>query len=63
DTFKKDMQEAFQLGAVEGDYKADVNEQILPERDIDESLNAKGSVAYVAVDDARNIIGGAIRCD
>ncbi len=55
--YKLDMQEAFQLGADEGGYPAD--EQILPEEDIDRSLNAKGSVAYKAVLDGE-MVGGAI---
>lgn len=58
--FKKDMQEAFQLGAMEGDYEGNVEEQILPEKDIDQSLETKGAVAYKAVDEKGNMLGGAI---
>ncbi len=58
--YKKDMQEAFQLGAMEGDYDGDPGEQILPEADIDQSLSAKGSIAYKAVDENGAILGGAI---
>lgn len=45
--FKKDIQEAFQKGfeAVFGKTE----KTILPEKDIDESLNGKGAVAYKAV--------------
>ena len=45
--FKKDIQEAFQLGFEDVYGKTDGT--ILPEKDIDRSLNAKGSVAYKAV--------------
>lgn len=55
--FKKDMQEAFQKGAV-AEF-ADVNEEILPEKDIDESLNKTGAAAYMAVVDGK-MLGGAI---
>ncbi len=56
--YKADMQEAFQLGAVEGGFPVD-GEQILPESHIDHSLSEKGAVAYKAVQDGR-IVGGAI---
>ncbi len=55
--FKADMREAFQLGAVEGGYPVDG--EILPEKDIDQSLDAAGAVAYKAVSEGR-MIGGAI---
>lgn len=55
--FKKDMQEAFKLGAAEGSELS--NDQILPERDIDRSLNTKGSIAYETLLDG-NLVGGAI---
>lgn len=55
--FKKDMQEAFQKGAV-AEF-ADVNEEILPEKDIDESLSKTGAAAYMAVVDGK-MLGGAI---
>ncbi|MDE6782066.1 MAG: acetyl-CoA sensor PanZ family protein, partial [Ruminococcus sp.] len=54
--FKRDMQEAFQKGA--GEEFADVTE-ILPEKDIDESLKKTGSAAYKAVVDGK-MLGGAI---
>ncbi len=56
--YKKDMQEAFQLGAVEGNFPVG-NEIILPESHIDQSLNKKGAIAYKAVLDGV-IVGGAI---
>ena len=55
--FKKDMQEAFQQGAVDG--FGEMEEKILPESHIDRSLNAKGSVAYEAFVDGVSV-GGAI---
>ena len=55
--FKKDMQEAFQIGFEENYGKTDGT--ILPEKDIDESLNIKGSIAYKAVVDNK-IVGGAV---
>lgn len=55
--YKKEMQRAFQLGA-EAEY-GETDMQILPEADIDHSLNTDGAIAYAAVlnDD---IVGGAI---
>ena len=38
--FKKDMQEAFQKGAEDGDYTGE-EEEILPESHIDKSLESK----------------------
>ncbi|KIR03845.1 hypothetical protein P261_02660 [Lachnospiraceae bacterium TWA4] len=58
--FKSDMQEAFQFGAMEGSYDMEKDEEILPESHIDASLQAKGSAAYVAVDEENHIVGGAI---
>ena len=55
--FKKDIQEAFQKGfeAVYGETEG----VILPEKDIDHSLHAQGSIAYKAlVDDV--MMGGAV---
>ncbi len=57
--YKKDMQEAFQKGAVEGGYPIDDNEQILPEEDINQSLSSKGAIAYKAVKNGE-MVGGAI---
>ena len=57
ESFKKDMQEAFQNGFEEVFGKT--AERILPEKDIDESLNTKGSVAYKAVVDGE-MVGGAV---
>lgn len=56
-SFKQDMQEAFQKGAASEFENLAV--QILPEHDIDSSLNAKGSAAYKATDDGK-IVGGVI---
>lgn len=56
-TFKSDMQEAFQQGAIQEFNDLDV--EILPEKDIDKSLSAKGAAAYKAVADGK-IVGGAI---
>lgn len=55
--FKKIMQEAFQKGYEDefGKYQ----EMILPEEDIDESLNADGAVSYKVVENDK-IIGGTI---
>lgn len=55
--FKKDMQEAFQQGAVNG--FGEIKEEILPEGHIDRSLAAKGSIAYEAILDGE-FVGGAV---
>ena len=55
--FKKDMQEAFQQGAAK--EITDNEEEILPEKDINESLSKKGAQAYMAVVDGK-MLGGAI---
>ncbi|MGN1086285.1 MAG: GNAT family N-acetyltransferase [Porcipelethomonas sp.] len=55
--FKADMQEAFQNGAMQEFSKVD--EEILPEKDIDESLSKKGAIAYKAVLDNK-MVGGAV---
>lgn len=55
--YKTDMQEAFQKGYEEVFGQA--KEANLPERDIDQSLNANGSVAYKALVDGK-MAGGAI---
>lgn len=55
--YKTDMQEAFQKGYEDQFGKTD--EIILPEKDIDQSLHAKGSIAYKAVVDGR-MAGGAV---
>ena len=57
DEFKKDMQEAFQKGAMKEFNNLDF--EILPEEDIDKSLSAKGSAAYKAVADGK-MVGGVI---
>ena len=55
--FKKNIQEAFQKGFEDEFGKC--NKTILPEKDIDESLNGKGAAAYKAVVDGETV-GGAI---
>lgn len=55
--YKKDMQEAFQQGAMK-EFN-NLNVEILPEKDIDESLSKKGAVAYKAVVDGK-MLGGVI---
>ena len=55
--YKVDMQEAFQKGFE--DVFGKTEDIILPERDINHSLKAKGSVAYKAVVDGE-MVGGAI---
>ncbi len=57
--YKKDMQEAFQFGAIEGGFPMNMCEIILPEKDIDRSLASKGAVAYKAMS-GNDIVGGAI---
>ncbi len=58
--YKLDMQEAFQLGAKEGDYPLEADEIILPEADIEHSLHTAGALAYKAVDETGAMVGGAI---
>ena len=58
--FKKDMQEAFQKGAEDGDYIGE-EEEILPESHINKSLESKGAMAYEAIVDGK-LMGGAIVC-
>lgn len=55
--FKRDMQNSFQQGAV--DEFGGIDIEILPERDIDRSLSAKGSFAYEALLDGE-LVGGAV---
>lgn len=55
--FKKDMQEAFQQGAI--DEFSEIDIEILPEKDIDQSLSAKGAFAYEAHLDGV-LVGGAV---
>ena len=55
--FKKDMQEAFQKGFEDVYGKTDG--LILPEKDIDSSLNEKGAIAYKAVLNGK-MVGGAV---
>ena len=55
--FKKEIQEAFQKGFEE--VYGSTEETILPEDDIEQSLNAQGSIAYKAIFDNK-IVGGAV---
>lgn len=55
--YKADMQEAFQKGFE--DVFGKTEDIILPEKDIDNSLKEKGSVAYKAVVDGE-MVGGAV---
>ena len=55
--FKLDMQEAFQKG-IEAEF-GQTDGIILPESDIDQSLNADGAAAYKAVVDGKTV-GGAV---
>lgn len=55
--YKLDMQEAFQKG-FEAEF-GQTDDIILPESDIDQSLNADGAAAYKAVVDGK-AIGGAV---
>lgn len=56
--FKKYMQESFQYG-YESVYGKD-NSQVLPEKDIDKSLNNSKCHSYEMIDDNNEIIGGVI---
>ena len=55
--FKKDIQEAFQKGFE--DVYGKTEGVILPEKDIDQSLNTNGAIAYKALVD-NVIVGGAV---
>jgi GNAT superfamily N-acetyltransferase len=55
--FKADIQEAFQKGFE--DVYGKIEETVLPEKDIDRSLEAEGSIAYQAILDGE-VIGGAV---
>lgn len=57
ETFKKDMQEAFQKGAMNESFAPDTI--ILPREDINKALLTQGTFAYRAVVDGK-LIGGAI---
>lgn len=57
ESYKRDMQEAFQRGYE--DAFGPAAEEILPEGDIDRSLNTTGAAAYQAVLDGERV-GGAI---
>ena len=59
--FKAVAQEAFQKGFE--DYFGETDLTILPERDIDKSLNEKGAAAYKAVVDGKMAGGGVVVID
>lgn len=56
DQFKADIKAAFRFGAVQG---MDIDEEVLPEEDLERSLNADGAAAYIAMD-GEEMTGGAI---
>ncbi len=58
DEFKKLMQEAFQYGFES--YTKQKEEQVLPEKDIDECLDNPNDHAYEMIDEDGSILGGAI---
>ena len=55
--YKSDMQEAFQKGFEDAFGKTDA--VILPEKEIDQSVNAEGSAVYKAVVDGE-MVGSAV---
>lgn len=57
--FKLDMQESFQMGAIEGNYPLQEGEIILPESHIERSLQQKQAIAYKVVHNGV-MVGGAI---
>jgi hypothetical protein len=52
--YKSDMQKAFQKGFEDAFGKTDA--VILPEKDIDQSVNAEGSAVYKAVVDGEMVL-------
>lgn len=54
--FKNDIKAAFRFGAYEG---MGTDEEVLPEEDLDRSLNAEGAAVYAAMDNGE-ILGGVI---
>ena len=58
DEFKKYMQEAFQYGFES--YTKQKEEQVLPDADIDNSLNDPNGRAYEMTDENGDILGGCI---
>ena len=59
--FKKNIQYAFQKGFE--DVFGKCEETILPEKDIEQSLNGKGAVAYKAVTDGETVGGVIVAID
>ncbi len=59
EVFKKDMQQSFQVGAIEGTNEYISEDEILTKEDINKSLNNSNAKAYKAVLNDE-IVGGAI---
>ena len=59
--FKTDIQEAFQKGFE--DVFGKCEETVLPEKDIDQSLNGKGAAAYKAVLNGETVGGAVVAID
>ena len=59
--FKRNIQEAFQKGFE--DVFGKCEETILPEKDIDQSLNGKGATAYKAALDGETVGGVIVAID
>ena len=59
--FKKNIQNAFQKGFE--DVFGECEETVLPEKDINQSLKGKGSVAYKAMIDGETVGGVIVAID
>ena len=59
--FKTDIQEAFQKGFE--DVFGKCEETVLPEKDIDQSLNGKGAAAYKAMLNGETVGGAVVAID
>lgn len=58
--FEKDMQEAFNKGA---EYYSGKKEDVLPVKDIEDSLKDKGAVAYKALWNGKMVGGGIVNIE
>lgn len=56
DQFKADIKAAFRYGAAQG---MGIDEEVLPDEDLERSLHADGAVAYIATE-GEKMTGGAI---